>query len=94
MITNSKLIRVILFVLIITSPRLRCTKDIQISIGQSKISSFSTCKSLGVMLDNNFAIDAHISNVCRSTNIWNIRAIRDLLTPASAAQLLHSLVTS
>ena len=41
-------------------------------------------------------MDAHISNVCRSTHYHkrNIRAIRDLLTPSAAAQLVHSLVTS
>ena len=41
-------------------------------------------------------MDAHISNICRSTyfHIRNIGAIRDLLTPSAAAQLVHSLVTS
>ena len=50
--------------------------------------------SLGVMLDDHFAMDAHISNICRSTyfHIRNIGAI--LLTPSAAAQLVHSLVTS
>ena len=47
---------------------------IQISIGQSKINSSSTCKSLGVMPDANFSQDTHISNVCCSTHfqIWNV----------------------
>ena len=60
--------------LLITSPRSKFTKDIQITIGQSNISPSSTCKSLGVMLDDHFAMDAHISNICRSTyfHIWNI----------------------
>ena len=82
--------------LLITSPRSKFTKDIQITIGQSNISPSSTCKSLGVMLDDHFAMDAHISNICRSTyfHIRNIGAIRDLLTPSAAAQLVHSLVTS
>ena len=75
--------------LLITSPTSGFAKDIQISIGQS------TCKSLGVILDDNFTMDAHISNVCRSTHfhIRNIRAIADL-TPSAASQLAHSLVTS
>ena len=82
--------------LLITSPRSKFTKDIQITIGQSNISPSSTCKSLGVMLDEHFAMDAHISNICRSTyfHIRNIGAIRDLLIPSAAAQLVHSLVTS
>ena len=72
------------------------TKDIQITIGQSNISPSSTCKSLGVMLDDHFAMDAHISNICRSTHfhIRNIGAIRDLLTISAAAKMVHSLVTS
>ena len=53
--------------LLITSPRSKFTKDIQITIGQSNIGPSSTCKSLGVMLDDHFAIFAHISNICRST---------------------------
>ena len=53
--------------LLITSPRSKFTKDIQITIGQSNISPSSTCKSLGVMLDDHFAMDANISNICRST---------------------------
>ena len=82
--------------LLITSPRSKFTKDIQITIGQSNISPSSTCKCLGVMLDDHFAMDAHISNICRSTyfHIRNIGAIRDLLTPSAAAQLVYSLVTS
>ena len=48
------------------------------------------------MHDDHFAMDAHISNICRSTyfHIRNIGAIRDLLTPSAAALLVHSLVTS
>ena len=78
--------------LLITSPRSKFTKDIQITIGQSNISPSSTCKSLGVMLDDHFAMNAHISNICRSTyfHIRNIGAICDLLTPSAAAQLVHS----
>ena len=48
------------------------------------------------MLADHFAMDAHISNICRSTyfHIQNIGAIGDLLTPSAAAQLVYSLVTS
>ena len=82
--------------LLITSPLSKFTKDIQITIGQSIISPPSTCKSLGVMLDDHFAMDTHTSNKCCSTyfHIRNIGAIRDLLTPSAAAQLVHSLLTS
>ena len=82
--------------LLITSPRANITRDIQISIGQEEISPSPACKSLGVMFDQHFNMDTQICSVCRSAHfhIRNIKAIRHLLPPSTAAQLVHSLVSS
>ena len=82
--------------LVITSPQSKLATDIKIAIGQAEITTSSTCKSLGVMLDNNMAMGTQIKSVCRSTlyHIRNISAIRPLLPESAAAQLVHSLVTS
>ena len=71
-------------------------QNIQLSIGQCEITPTSKCKSLGVMLDDHFDMDAQIKNICRSAHfhLRNIRAIRPLLPDSAAAQLVHSLVTS
>ena len=65
----------------ISSPHAKISKDIKLSIGQSEISPSSSCKSLGVMLDNHIAMDAQIQYVCRSTlyHVRNISAIRQLI---------------
>ena len=80
----------------ISSPHSKLSRDVQISIGQSDITTSSSCKSLGVTLDNHMKMDKHIKSVCRSTlfHIRNIGAIRPLLPESAAAQLIHSLVTS
>ena len=82
--------------LIITSPHSKFATDLQLSIGQCEITPTSKCKSLGVMLDDHFDMDAQIKNICRSAHfhLRNIRAIRPLLPDSAAAQLVHSLVTS
>ena len=83
--------------LLITSPRAKITRDIQISIGQEEISPSPSCKSLGVMFDQHFTMDTQIRSICRSAHlnhIRNIKAIRHLLPPSTAAQLVHSLVSS
>ena len=82
--------------LIITSPHSKFATDLQLSIGQCEITPTSKCKSLGVMLDDHFDMEAQIKNICRSAHfhLRNIRAIRPLLPNSAAAQLVHSLVTS
>ena len=82
--------------LLITSTHSELSKDITISIGQSEISPSTSCKSLGVMLDNHMVMDAQIQSVCKSTlfHIRNISAIRHLIPQSAAAALVHSLVTS
>ena len=82
--------------LLISSPSSKLSTDIKISIGQSDIIPSSSCKSLGVVLDNHMAMDAQIQYVCRTTlyHIRNISAIRQLIPQSAAAELIHSLVTS
>jgi hypothetical protein len=82
--------------LLITSPYSKLSEDIKISIGQSEISPSTSCKSLGVMLDNHMAMDVQIQSVCKSTlyHIRNISTIRQLIPQSAAAALMHSLVTS
>lgn len=82
--------------LVITSPYSKLSNEIRITIGQTEIVPESPCKSLGVMFDSRVCMDAQIKHICRSTlfHIRNIRAIRDLLPSAAAAQLIHSLISS
>ena len=82
--------------LVISSPQFKLSTDIKIKIGQSEIIPSSSCKSLGVMLDNHMAMDVQIRSVCKSTlyHIRNISAIRQLIPQSAAASLVHSLVTS
>ena len=48
------------------------------------------------MLDKHINMEAQIKYICRSVDfhLRNIRLIRDLVTPAAAEQLVHSLITS
>jgi hypothetical protein len=82
--------------LLISSSYSKLSHDIKIAIGNSEITPSTSCKSLGVMLDNHMTMDSQIQNVCRSTlfHIRNISAIRKLIPQSAAAALVHSLVTS
>ena len=62
----------------------------------SQISSSSKVRDLGVTFDNCLSLDAHISNICRSTHfhLRNIGRIRTLLTFHATAQLIHALITT
>ena len=82
--------------LVITSPFVKLTRDVHVSIGQDQILPSSSCKSLGVTFDQYLSMDTQVKSICRSAHfhIRNINAIRHLLTPTAAAQIVHSLVTS
>ena len=60
------------------------------------ISSLPKVCNLGVIFDNYLSLDAHISNICRSTHfhLRNIGQIRTLLTFHATAQLIHALITT
>ena len=82
--------------LLIRSPRAKFDENIELWIGQANILTSTTCKSLGVMLDSQFAMDAQIRHLCRSIHfhLRNIGAIRNVLTITATEQLVHSLVTA
>ena len=67
---------------------------VSISVGDSQISSSPKVRDLGVIFDNCLSLDAHISNICRSTHfhLRNIGRIRTLLTFQATAQLIHALI--
>ena len=69
---------------------------VSIRVGDSQISSSSKVRDLGVMFDDCLSLDAHISNICRSTHFYlrNIGRIRNLLTFNATAQLVHGLITT
>jgi hypothetical protein len=82
--------------LLISSPNSKLSTDVNISIGQSEIVPSTSCKSLGVMLDNHMQMNTQIQSMCKSIlyHIRNISAIRQLIPQSAAAQLINSLVTS
>ena len=41
---------------------------VTISVGDSQISSSPKVRDVGVIFDNCLSLDAHISNICRSTH--------------------------
>ena len=83
--------------IIFRSPRLKTDfRGVSISVGDSQISSSPKVRDLGVIFDNSLSLDAHISNICRSTHfhLRNIGRIRTLLTFHATAQLIHALITT
>ena len=82
--------------LITTSPKAGFSANLQLKIGQEIVLPSTSCKSLGVMFDNHMQMDAHISQICRTTHfhLRNIGAICNLFTDSATEQLIHSLVTS
>ena len=70
--------------------------SVSISVGDSQISSSPKVRDLGVIFDNCLSLDAHISNICRSTqfHLINMRRIRTLLTFHVTAQRIHALITT
>ena len=82
--------------LIITSPRADVSHEINLTIGEEIIPPSSSCKSLGVTFDEHILMDSYIRNTCRAAHfhLRNIGSVRDLIPEKSAAQLVHSLVSS
>jgi len=56
----------------------------------------STVKNLGVILDSNLTMTAHVSAVCRRafSHIRRIARIKKFLSPSATAQLIHAFVAS
>ena len=83
--------------IIFRSPLLKTDlSGVSIRVGDSQISSSSKVRDLGVIFDDCLSLDAHISNICRSTHfhLRNIGRIRNLLTFNTTAQLVHALITT
>ena len=80
--------------IIFRSPLLKTDlSGVSIRVGDSQISSSSKVRDLGVIFNDCLLLDAHISNICRSTLfcLRNIGWIRNLLTFNATAQLIHAL---
>ena len=68
-----------------------------ISIGTVDISpSNSPIKSLGLWLDRNLSLDAHITRTCSTAfyYLYNIRRIRPYLSRQTTEILVHAFITS
>ena len=79
--------------IIFRSPLLKTDlSGVSIRVGDSQISFSSKVRDLGVIFDDCLSLDAHISNICRSTHfhLRNIGRIRNLLTFNATAQLVHA----
>ena len=70
--------------------------SINVRDSQIMISSSPKVRDLGVTFDNCLSLDAHISNICRSTHfhLRNIGRIRTVLNFHATAQLIHALITT
>ena len=64
-----------------------------ISVGDSQISFSPKVRDLGVIFDNCLSLDAHISNICRTTH-FHLRNIGRIRTFHATAQLIHALITT
>ena len=71
-------------------------RDLTISVDNALVSSGTTAKNLGVILDSQLSFKAHISAVARSCRytLYNIRRIRPFLTQESAQLLIQASVIS
>ena len=69
---------------------------IQIKIGDETIIASKSVKNLGVVMDSIFNMDKHVTSVCQSCyfHLRNIGKIRPYLDSDTAAQIIHSFVTS
>ena len=69
---------------------------LKIKIGEESIASSKSVRNLGVIMDCVFNMQDHITSVCQSCyfHLRNIGSIRRYLTNETAAQIIHSFVTS
>ena len=69
---------------------------LKIKIGEESIVSLTSVRNLGVIMDCVFIMQDHITSVCQSFyfHLRNIGSIRPYLTRETAAQIIHSFVTS
>ena len=72
-------------------------KEVQdLKVGNATIKPSKSARNLGVIFDKHMSMEEQVTNICKSINFHtrNIGAIRHVLTDSSAAQLVHSLISS
>ena len=67
-----------------------------IRVGQEHITPSDAVRYIGVMLDKDMTMDAHIDAICRTSqyHLLTIGRIRNLLPQKICEQLIHGLITS
>ena len=67
-----------------------------INIGQCEVSHTSIACNLGVIFYEDFCLDSHVKNMCKSVHyhLCSIGKIRKYLTIEASEQLIHGLITS
>ena len=67
-----------------------------VQVGDENIEPVTSVRNLGVIFDQNLAMDKHISKVCRTAffHLHNIRGIRKYLTHDAACSIVHAFVSS
>ena len=81
----------------ITSPHnSRKFDSLSIHIGSEIVETSNSARNLGVIMDSLFYMEDHVTSVCRSCyfHLRNIGSIRQYLDPDTAAQIIHSFITS
>ena len=83
--------------MLITSPNNKKKFDaLSIQIGPEIVDVTHSVRNLGVMMDSVLNMEDHVTSVCRSCyfHLRNIGAIRQYLDSDTAAQIIHSFITS
>lgn len=65
-------------------------------VGESRIYPSTKARNLGCTMDENVAMDAHISQTCRTAfyHLRNLKRIRKYLTREATEQMVHAFITS
>jgi hypothetical protein len=83
--------------ILISSPHNKKKFDqLSIHIGPEIVDVTHSARNLGVMMDSVFSMEDHVTSVCRACylHLRNIGAIRQYLDSDTAAQIIHSFITS
>ena len=83
--------------LIICAPWKRdCVQFDEIEIGDTRISSTTDAKNLGVIMDKSLNMEKHIQKLCQTSmaQLRNIADVRKYLTQNAAEKLIHAFITS
>ena len=94
MITNKLMIQKQFIVF--RSPQLKCDlSGLSVNVGESMIAQSSKMRDLGVIFNQFFNFDDHITSICRSTHfhIRNRGKIRNLLSYDACSTIIHALIS-